>query len=447
MYPELIIPTILIPTAAMLIGALHFKDSLHPLVYLGAMLLSLYGLMPVYLSFTDGIYFHRQFFSDEDLYFVLLVNLLGVSAMLLGVFMGSGQKRIRRSNSLWSLAPGQLKRIRRAAIYVGFVGVAMFAYVRPGLGGWSESGYARDAYLLTVPALLWLMVSFQNSRPRTADWIRIAIIAAPLFLLALFNARRGPMFMIVVGLAVGWYFMRNRRPSLRTVVLGGVMLGAVLLALVVNRESIRQGEFSLENPISSFTSARSGNEFIYGAGQILTYAKTGNFMWGRQYIVDFIIRPIPKQIWPTKYEDAWDFLGVPNLFQGGPGAYFTTALSWRGEKGAAPGIIADLWWEFSWFYLVVVWGLGWFYGRIWRNAAGIGGYWVPLFGIVTSLSLYLTWQALEAFGFRFLVMAAGSWVVWRYSVRNRRRRLGAHRVQRYPGDVPDRLNTQQPYKR
>ena len=389
---------ILVCVIAIGLGITHYRDSLHPSVYLGAMLCGLYALMPLHLQGIAGDEFYARFFSKHDFEFVLWINFAGVVSMLTGVFVGSGSTR-HRIDSFAALSGQEKIRIQKAAFRIGFVGVAAFAYVRPGLGGWNESGYMRDAYLLTMPALIWLMASYRDCRPGFRDWVKIGVLVLPLLLIGLFNARRGPIFMILVGLAVGWFFMKNTRPSLYTVFLGGGALAILMLVLVVNRDSIQAGEFQMQHSALDFTDASAGNEFIYGAGQILTYAKSEEYMWGRQYIVDFLVRPIPRQIWETKYEDAWDFLGIPNLFEGGPGAYFEKELGWQGEVGAAPGIIADLWWEFSWGYLVAIWLIGFYYGRAWRKAVSVGGKWVTIYGIITSLSVYLIWQALEAFGF------------------------------------------------
>jgi hypothetical protein len=159
-----------------------------------------------------------------------------------------------------------------------------------------------------------------------------------------------------------------------------------------------------------------GNEFIFGGGQIITFRNSGDFNWGRQYIVDFIVRPIPSQIWPTKYTDAWRFLGMENLYnlseEGyGNGSRFQTAYGWKGTKGAAPGLISDLWFNFSMLYVVACYFVGFGYGRTWRYAQMRGGVWLVSLGIITSLSVYLFWQNVESFGFRMLLMLGASWVI------------------------------------
>lgn len=110
------------------------------------------------------------------------------------------------------------------------------------------------------------------------------------------------------------------------------------LLLVANRDSLKVGDFSFKRTDTYAFDGGAGNEFNYGGGQILTYQRAGNFSWGRQWIVDLIVRPIPRQLWPTTYKDAWDLLGIPDLFEGGPGLQFTSVFGWKGELGAAPGM-------------------------------------------------------------------------------------------------------------
>ena len=64
----------------------------------------------------------------------------------------------------------------------------------------------------------------------------------------------------------------------------------------------------------------------------------------------FFIRPIPRFLWPSKYQDASRILGIPdlevNLGTGGRKISFGT-LGWAWWLLVlAPGIVADMWLEF-----------------------------------------------------------------------------------------------------
>jgi len=131
------------------------------------------------------------------------------------------------------------------------------------------------------------------------------------------------------------------------------------------------------------------------------------------------IRPIPRQIWPTKYEDASRFFGIPNLEEnmGTGGASMASTLGWQGAVGAAPGLIADMWIEFWWFSIVAMYAIGWTYGMAWQKMIIQGGLWIPLYTMMTALSAYLIFQTLEAMLFRFLFTAGASILIWKYATR------------------------------
>lgn len=136
-------------------------------------------------------------------------------------------------DALGQLDATALRRLRKADVRAGLFAVAMFAYVRPSIGGWSESGYARDMVLITVPALLWLMVAYRGRRLNWRTWAMLILFATPLVLLGILTGRRGPTFMIAVGVGMGWFLMRDRRLPLVTVLGAGAALGMILLLLVV----------------------------------------------------------------------------------------------------------------------------------------------------------------------------------------------------------------------
>ena len=413
----------------------RFRDSFHPLVYLSPMLGCLYGLLPLYLHVTDGLY---GFLTRDEAAYVQWINVHGVLALLAGVVRGSGGQKIQPSGRMLRLPIWMWGRVRLAAVLIGLVGVTGFyytieavgglseAYARAYGGGWSDLGLVRESVLFTLPALLWLMVVYRGRGPSWSGWFLISLFAAPLLLHGLLGARRGPIFIVVVALAMGWYLMRRRRPALLSVLLTGTALGLFLLFLVTNRSEIYLGsQFSYERSPLEYLQAGSGNEYIYGAGTMLDRAQTGQYFWGRRYLVVFFIRPIPRQIWPTKYEDATQFLGIPNI-EGNMGLgteELEATLGWAGARGAAPGIVADMWNEFWWFAIPVLFMIGWAYGRAWRAAVTHEGPWIPLYALMTALSLHLVMQTLEAMAFRLLLTALPSWLIWQYGmgiIRSRR---------------------------
>ncbi|MFQ4137704.1 hypothetical protein PGN35_015410 [Nodosilinea sp. PGN35] len=431
--------TLAISTGAVALGAVwvayrRSRDTLHPMIFLGLMLFYLYGYLPLSLVQKDSAHL-QTFLSIQQLEYVQTVNFVGVLSICLGVLIGAGKTFFSPYlQATWLITPTARRRLQQGAIACGALGILGFAYgivQRGGLssaygraygGGWSGSGYLREAILLTLPALLWFMVSHLHQRMRLKDWGWIVLFATPILMHGLLGARRGPTAMILIASLVGWFFVRFKRPPLRRVIVGAVSLGTLLLFLVTNRGSIYLGsDFQFTNSSSYASEIVSSNEFIYGGGVIVNAKTTDTFFWGRRYFTILFIRPIPRFLWPSKYQDASRALNIPNLEQnlGTGGETFVETLGWVGAVGSAPGIVADMWLEFWWFSPFVLFTIGWFYGMAWRKATSRGSLWILIYTLLAALSVYLVMQTLEAMAFRFLLMAAAAWLIWKYATGGR----------------------------
>ena len=424
MYETLLIVTAFPCLAAIVAGSWYYRDTFHPLVYLGALLGVLYVASPANLLWEGEL---GRFLGEDSLVEIQTICLIGVISMLLGVWRGAGVPVDLRSGGV-VLGEEQQRRLRTGALVLGLVAVGGFlygivnvggfaaAYGKGYGGGWSESGYVREMFLLSLPALLWLMAAYQTRRPEWFMWVLIAVVASPFFVQGILGGRRGPTFMGVVGLTVGWYLMRRRRPRLVTVLAGGIGLGVALLSLAMNRDEIYLGsELQLERSPMTYLRAGQGNEYVYGGALMLHARNRDEFYWGGRYFQMYLVRPIPSALWPTKYVDTAEMLGVPNIDRGNSGLAtreLVSTVGWVGQGGAAPGIVADLWVELWWLCMPALFGVGWIHGRAWRKAQTQGGPWIPCFGVLTALSVFLVMQGLDAMGFRALLMLAGSTGVW-----------------------------------
>jgi len=162
------------------------------------------------------------------------------------------------------------------------------------------------------------------------------------------------------------------------------------------------------------------NEYLFGAGSIIHNTETGNYYYGRRYFAVIFIRPIPRQLWQNKYED----VGVKEIEQnfGVGDEAFAQTLGWVGAVGAAPGIIADMWVEFSWGALAAMFFIGWCYGNTWRLMISGNLYGTVLYVLLASLSLYLVFQTLEAMLVRFLFAAIPTYIVLRWAIGSKQTR-------------------------
>ena len=424
MYEALLTVTALLCLAAIIAGAWYYHDTFHPLVFLGALLGAFYVYVPVQLLWGGELW---RYLDEGSLIELQAIFLAGVVSTLVGVWRGAGRPIGPDAGGV-RVTEEQQRRLRIGAIILGLIAVGGFLYGINNVGGisaafaqgygggWDDSGYVREIWLLSLPALVWLMAAYQTRRPGWIGWVLIALIASPFLAQGILGARRGPTFMAVVGLAVGWYLMRRRRPRLLTVLVGGTALGIALLFLAMNRNSIYLGsEFRLERSPITYIQAGTTNEYIYGGALILHAETQQQYYWGGRYFQMYFVRPIPSAWWPTKYVETAQWLGVPNIDGGNSGLArreLRSTVGWAPGVGAAPGIVADLWVEFWWLSIVVLFGIGWLHGRAWRKAMTRGGPWIPCFGILTALSIYLVMQGLDPMAFRALIMLAGSTAVW-----------------------------------
>jgi hypothetical protein len=309
------------------------------------------------------------------------------------------------------------------------VGGFVNAFSRSYSGGWDDSGYVRDGSLLLLVGVLLLMAVTVVEGPRILNLLFAALFGLPWLASALLMARRGPTFALVVILLMGFYMFRRERPPMLMVAGTGVLLGWLVLFLVANRSSIYLGsDFDVSTDVSQMVEKPdTGNEYIYGAGSLLSTEARGHYYWMRRYLAQVLVRPIPSAVWPTKYED----FGVPELLtNAGTGEGFADALGWVGAVGSAPGIIADLWVELWWVCLGAMAALGWAYGFVWRKAVMDGGpQWTSQFVVISALSIYLVMQTMEAVIFRTLLLSVPCWLVWKWA-------LAAEPEIHLPGSIP-----------
>jgi len=408
--------------AAAYSGVRGQRDTLHPGLVIGGMLLFLYAYMPMRLYLENGFF---GYITEDQLGFAQLVNLCGVGALVGGVTAGAWGGLFREADVQ---LPRRGGRIYAAGLVVGLAGVLGYvigivatggfseAYGRAYGGGWSESGYVRELFLMTAPAILLILASGQLGH-RPLRWWWVVLFGAPLLIQGLLGARRGPTFVVLVTVLAGYYLIRARRPALVTVLAGGSALGLLMLFLVSNRESIYLGsDFRFENEAGKVLDAGAGNEFIYGAGSVVTANEVGQYFWGGRYATVLFVRPIPRSLWPGKYEFAKRTFGADvEVNMGVDYDAMAHVMGWVGAIGAAPGLVADMFMEFSWGMVAVLFLIGYFFGRSWRNSVMRGGIWIVVYGVALSLSVYLVMQTLEAFIFRLLFMLAPVWWAARYA--------------------------------
>ncbi|MBV9182633.1 MAG: oligosaccharide repeat unit polymerase, partial [Acidobacteria bacterium] len=371
-----------ISVAGMLIAYDGSRDVFHPLFFMAPMMAFLYAWMPSQLYRSGALF---QYFQPEQLVFVQTLNVLGIVGFV-SACAAAGLRLPQSRREAHRLSLLSCRRLRIGALIVGSVGLLCWtisivnvggfinAFSKSYSGGWDDNGYVRDGNLLLLVGVLLVIGAAATEGLRLLNILLILVFGVPWLAQALLMARRGPTFALMIILLMGSYIYRNKRPPVLAMLAVGAFLGWLSLFLVTNRSNIYLGSnFALTTDANKIRAivekSDTGNEYIYGTGAVLAAERRGHYFWLRRYLAQLLVRPIPSSVWPTKYED----FGVPELLNNaGTGEGFADVLGWVGAVGSAPGIIADLWLEVSWFAVVFMSLLGWCFGWVWRRAV-LGG--------------------------------------------------------------------------
>jgi oligosaccharide repeat unit polymerase len=423
--------------AAVVVGATIWalrraNDTLHPLVFLMPMSGFLYVYMPINQYLEGGL---LKYFSMAEISYVQGFNMVCVSALAAGCWWGSqGLRREPERTDLFSfLAPPEFRHaLFQVGVIVGSVALGAYlyqiinvggffaAYDSPKGGGWAASGYIRDIDLLAVPAIALIYMSSQGKRLSLGRRLLIGLFSFPLLVHGLLSARRGPTFLAIAALIGGWYLVRNRRPSTSQIAIGGTALGLLLLILVTFRGQIYLGSSFLTGDFPSTThvveksleqSTRStfGNEFMYGTYVVLNSRDQAGHYWGKRYLTQLFVRPIPSSIWPNKYSD----VGMQAItFNAGQLGTADREQHSQIPPGSAPGYAGSAYVEWSWGGPLFLFALGWFYALAWRRSLVRGGMWTVLYTVLLATSAFFAAQSFLAVLFRLLLMVAPPILLW-----------------------------------
>jgi oligosaccharide repeat unit polymerase len=448
MFDVLLILTAILIGSAMLIGYRSTGDALMPMILFGPMLLYVYAYSPAMLLYNGE--FDQILLEPTQLEYVALINLIGVGLFCMGCVSHSRAVAgaSQRGSVFEQIALDESTRARlfNVACFLGMVALAGFQFKVYNSGGFgqvfsqpkpfldSPSGYVGEMPMLAYPAIVLLALTLRGRRIRLGHLLLAFVFASPHLIMASLGGRRGPAFLILTTLMVSWYTAKNRRPSIRTVVGMVVMAGLIMLFLVSNRKNIYLGS-EKEIDTEAFrnrvvvTESSSGQEFIYASGLILTATYRDQFYWGLRYFSLLFVRPIPKQLWPTKYED----MGLGWMVdQPGTGGFterdWYEAVGFVPDLGSAGGFVADLFLEFWWYGLIGCYLIGRLYGYCWTRSVHSGQLWTMIYVELLALSVYLPAQSIGAWLFPAVILTGTTWVVWRRIVAPRERRLAIEKT-------------------
>jgi hypothetical protein len=378
------------------------RDIYHPMVLFTPALLFLYVAQPALLMASAS---NEAFFTQQQLFEIQGMYLLGVIALAFGA----------SQNESSTIGPKHLppnafqfdsRRLRKVGITIGSIGLGIWFYTIISVGGfqaafsqsygggWNDSGYIRDIALFLPFCALLIMLYLCGLTSASFGNVLLAIIfGLPLLAQGLLGARRGPTFMLAAVCLCAYDLGRGRRPRLSKGLVGGAFVAALLILLYTNRGNIYIGssQYIDTGKISSFFDIGSGSEYVVGGANILHVWDTGRIAWGSNWLAEVVVRPIPHEMWPTKWTDWASWTG-----QGVIGADFQTSsadtINWTPPSGSAAGIVGETYQEWGWLYLPILWGVGRFYAMAWDRARSRQGNWQIYYAVFVAVSIYLILQ-------------------------------------------------------
>lgn len=409
------------------------KDILHPMLFLGPLFLYSCVLEP-WLVRHDLDQFFRY---PEDLNVVLLLNLLGATGLVLGTLHlpRAGRAGERGARIQAPLQNGERVKLR----WIGFVlavsalaaygygivneGGFVAAFSRVKGGGYTDYGYVNEAMNLSLVAVAMVALSQYRRKWTGQGLLLLALGLLPNLVQGTFGGRRGPLFLALAAAMIAWTITRPKAPRLWVL---GCALASVLLSVAFigsQRQHLYLGSAEPEIKWEKFLGAlrqgevSEGNNFVHGAGLVLATYHSGSFTWGRKLAVNLLVRPIPKQLWPSKYEDVEATFVTSEHHRGHDReSDWLAAVGWVPWSGSSTMCISDLFSEFGWGAVVALYLVGRGFAALRFRARIHGGVWVLLHLETLTLSIYLATQSFSAFYYRYLILAVPTVIAWKLYV-------------------------------
>lgn len=412
------------------------RDALHPAVLMTPLFLYMYCAWPLILNRDGGLY---RYFSPGQLEHVALLYLLSISGLYLGLLSSMQQEAGQRGLSIdiFNLEIDETTRrqITRLALFLGAIAVAAYlykvgnvggfeaAYGRAKGGGRAGSGYISESVLFSFPAVLLYAISRKPQKIAAGEIILALTMMTPHLLQGTLGGRRGPIFLALATLFVAWFIAKRVRPKMATAIIGIGICGLAVVFVWSQRQDLylgSSGSVEVERVWEKIVpegEVSRGNTYVAGAATVLMADKLDHAYWGYRYFVTFVIRPIPKQFWPTKYED----MDADWLLRYGDDVraqrYYNT-VGFVPLAGSAFGYVADAFLEFSWGVVLFSYLLGRVISATWQRHSSEGQFWSVLYIVMVVLSIYLATQSFTAWAHRLLFIGGMTYVFWRFFIKS-----------------------------
>jgi len=421
------------------------NDLFHPVLLFAAFAALMYVAQPAYLLLTAAEDVFR-FLEPEQVESVLVVNLFVLTGCFAGFALATRKRsRIVPPQPIAAIVP---KIVEKRLLLAGWILLVLGAV---GYGtnladyGWSgfleidaeryaeerPTGYLGELTHTLIAAAIIAGLLAVGTRYRLQGLVIGGVAILPWLLSAIAGGRRGPAAIGLLVLLFVLYFWRPRRLKIRTFAWWIAGLVLAITFLIANRGTLMERRYGEWAPLGEaiYLQPFEGNEFIYGGAAIVSKLHTWDFYWGRRQLMVYVVRPVPRHIWPEKYEDAATWLGLPDWIEANNAVFDQTAaflLGWVAPLGAAPGFVADWWIDFG--PLAPLGGGLVAYGLVWLWARARAGRVLAnvVYGLAFVLMIYLVTQGGQAFFVRLLFSSVVVLAVFAICGVVRSRQRGAH---------------------
>lgn len=434
------------------------RDPLHPAIWLSMLFFLGMVVEPFLCLMHPDI--ETLFPEFDGVGMGLAIQYLGMGCFFIGLFSVRGP-RVRTDNVGVAIDARlntlQKRQLLRLAWLLGCMAVAAYmltivngggflrAYSRSKGGGVSLSGYQGEGVLLGVAAMVLYAMGMQGRRMSVSRALPMLVFVWPLLMSGTFGGRRGPLFLAISSLFFCWHLARGRLPRAKTIAITGLMCVVAVLFIQSQRRNLYLGsekgfDLQLFLNVVQKDELHTGDNFVASTGAVLGHLATGEHHYGRRFFITYLVRPIPKQFWPTKYDDMARILyggkSYADAVSAAENGAWSDDLDWRPPAGYAVNSIVDLFAEFSWAFVAACWLFGRMIASLWTNFRERGGFWLVYYVAAMVLSIYLPTQSFSAFAHRFLYICVMTFFISKLVVRFHSGQSGKRLERRYPRQAP-----------
>jgi hypothetical protein len=252
----------------------------------------------------------------------------------------------------------------------------------------------------TITGVVLLNLARVKSRPsvrRSEVWTkeRLAKIAFLGFLYAhaLLLGSRGLLFSVTTAAVLSSWLTKGRWPGVAKVLGLLALIGSGMLLIVGYRSVLHLGERTSDVPDPAgalfavldldpkHVETRTGGvEFLYHAGVIEAVNQERRLHWGLNWLHRVTVNVVPRLLWPSKPYN-FDTGGVSR-------EDVQSIIGFTLGGGSAPGLVADMYWQFGPGCIGAFFVLGWTSGWLYRGALALRS------PVITAA--YIMWYCLSA---------------------------------------------------